>query len=261
MSQRLISTSCRKQFNTIIRNCAKSNHYSTSVYFNERLTSPSIRQTNKIPYTNSLHTTSILYQKEENKEETPKEETYADVVKRKEEETGKELDEWTNANSTWDGRVLAEEFKEGEEIPYAQLPPLDDGSGKVLAPPHVHEIADEMLKLSMFEMFQLITMMGKYYGIDMSQASAAGPAGGAAEAEEEVKVEEKTLFELKLTGFDAKSKIKVIKEIRSITALGLKEAKELVEGSPKVVKKDIKMEEAEELKAKIEAVGGTVEIE
>ena len=60
---------------------------------------------------------------------------------------------------------------------------------------------------------------------------------------------------------DAKSKIKVIKEIRAITGLGLKEAKELVEGAPKVLKKDIKMAEAEELKAKLEEAGAVVEIE
>ena len=255
MSQRLISTSCRKQIHTIIRNRAISNHYSTSAYFNERRTPPCIGQKHKIP-TSKLHTTSTLYQKEETKEET-----YEDVVKRKEEETGEELAEWDNANSKWDGRVLAEDFKEGEEIPYAQLPPVDDGSGKVLAPPYVREIAEEVLKLSMFELFQLVTMMGKYYGIDMSQAPGGGGGGAAEGKEEEAKVEEKTLFELKLTGFDAKSKIKVIKEIRTITALGLKEAKEMVEGAPKVIKKDIKKEEAEELKAKIEAVGGTVEIE
>ncbi|GMI08685.1 hypothetical protein TrRE_jg3243 [Triparma retinervis] len=77
---------------------------------------------------------------------------------------------------------------------------------------------------------------------------------------EEVK-EEKTLFDLKLLSFDAKSKIKVIKEVRTITGLGLKEAKELVEGAPKTVKKDIKKEEAEELAEKIKAVGGECEVE
>jgi len=70
----------------------------------------------------------------------------------------------------------------------------------------------------------------------------------------------KTSFELKLTGFDAKSKIKVINEIRSITGLGLKEAKTLVDCAPKTVKDGIKMEEAEELKAKLEKIGGIVEI-
>lgn len=72
--------------------------------------------------------------------------------------------------------------------------------------------------------------------------------------------EEKSLFDIKLTGFDAKSKIKVIKEVRAITGLGLKEAKELVEGAPKVVKKDMKREEADKLAEKIKAVGGEVEV-
>ena len=65
---------------------------------------------------------------------------------------------------------------------------------------------------------------------------------------------------LRLEAFDAKSKIKVIKEVRAITGLGLKEAKELVEGAPKVIQKGIKKEEAEKLKAVLEAVGATVEI-
>jgi len=77
---------------------------------------------------------------------------------------------------------------------------------------------------------------------------------------ETVVVEEKKVFDLKLMGFDEKSKIKVIKEIRAITGLGLKEAKDLVEGAPKVVKKDIKKEEADEIKDLLTKVGAIVEI-
>ena len=73
-------------------------------------------------------------------------------------------------------------------------------------------------------------------------------------------LEEKKIFDLKLMGFDERSKIKVIKEIRAITGLGLKEAKDLVEGVPKVVKKDVKKEEAEQIKAVLEKVGAVVEI-
>lgn len=150
-----------------------------------------------------------------------------------------------------------------EQVP---LPPLDDGSGKVLAEPHLHELAEEILHLSMYEMKELVDRVADHFGIeeneddDFGLGGGGGGEGGEGAGEEEVK-EEKTAFDLKLTGFDAKSKIKVIKEIRAVTGLGLKEAKEMVEGAPKVVKKDIKMEEAEELKAKLEAVGGTVEIE
>ena len=81
-----------------------------------------------------------------------------------------------------------------------------------------------------------------------------------AQLQQEEDSQEKASFDLKLIGFDAKSKIKVIKEIRSITGLGLKESKELVEKAPSVIKKDIKKEEAEELKSKLEEIGGTLEI-
>ena len=74
------------------------------------------------------------------------------------------------------------------------------------------------------------------------------------------KEEAKTKFDLRLVQFDAKAKIKVIKEVRAIGGLGLKEAKEMVEGAPKVVKQDLSQEEAEELKTKLEQVGATVEI-
>jgi len=96
---------------------------------------------------------------------------------------------------------------------------------------------------------------------EFKSASSKGDAGPSSDTEDaEEKKAEKTAFDLKLTGFDAKSKIKVIKEVRAITSLGLKEAKDMVEGAPKVLKKDIKMEEAEELKKRLEAVGATVEI-
>jgi large subunit ribosomal protein L7/L12 len=73
-------------------------------------------------------------------------------------------------------------------------------------------------------------------------------------------VEAKTIFDLKLVGFDAKAKIKVIKEVRAIAGLGLKEAKELVESAPKVIQKDLKQEKADELKAQLEAVGAEIEL-
>lgn len=129
--------------------------------------------------------------------------------------------------------------------------------------PRVEEAFQKILQLDTIEVHLLTELVNEKLGmkpLSANQAMMGGGSGasGATEAAEEVEV--KTSFDLKLTGFDAKAKIKVIKEIRSITGLGLKDAKEMVEGAPKVVKKDIKMEEAEELKAKIEAVGGTVEI-
>lgn len=133
------------------------------------------------------------------------------------------------------------------------------------ASPRVDQVFDKILQLDFVEVHLLTELVNEKLGIKPLTAAqraameggGGGNGGGSAPAPEE---EEKTAFDLKLTGFDAKSKIKVIKEIRAITGLGLKEAKEMVEGAPKTVKTDIKMEECEELKAKLEGVGATVEI-
>lgn len=84
----------------------------------------------------------------------------------------------------------------------------------------------------------------------------AAPAAGAAAPA----AEEKTEFDVILAGFDAAKKIGVIKEIRGITGLGLKEAKDLVEGAPKAIKEGIAKDEAEKLKAALEAAGAKVEV-
>ncbi|GAB4813632.1 hypothetical protein N2152v2_000678 [Parachlorella kessleri] len=133
-----------------------------------------------------------------------------------------------------------------------------------LANERVVKLADEIIKLSLLDVSDLTEVlrkklnipnagfmpMGMQMGMPMQ---AAAPAGGAGASPAEPPKEEKTEFDIKLEGFDAAAKIKVIKEIRGITDLGLKEAKELVEGSPTVVKKGLKKEEAEEIKKKLEA--------
>ena len=139
--------------------------------------------------------------------------------------------------------------------------------------PKVEELFNKIILLDMIEVHLLAELINEKMGLKISDAErermARGGGGGGggegnkgADGDDEAApaAEAKTIFDLKLTGFDAKTKIKVIKEIRTITALGLKEAKDLVEGAPSTVKKDIKMEEAEELKAKLEALGATVEI-
>lgn len=136
--------------------------------------------------------------------------------------------------------------------------------------PKVEELFNKIIYLDMVEVHLLAELINEKMGLKISDAErermarggGRGGGGGTKDEDEEEApaAEAKTVFDLKLTGFDAKAKIKVIKEIRAITSLGLKEAKELVEGAPSTVKKDIKMEEAEELKAKLEALGATVEI-
>merc|ERR1719223_176917 len=130
--------------------------------------------------------------------------------------------------------------------------------------PRVEETFQKILQLDTIEVHLLTELVNEKLGVTTVSANQAMMSGGSGASESAdnstEEAETKTAFDVKLTAFDAKAKIKVIKEIRAITGLGLKDAKEMVEGVPKVVKKDIKMEEAEEIKAKVEAVGGTVEI-
>jgi large subunit ribosomal protein L7/L12 len=109
--------------------------------------------------------------------------------------------------------------------------------------------------MSVLEMSEFVKELEDKYGVTAAAPTmvAAAPAGGEAAAEE------KTEFDVILTAIGDK-KIQVIKEVRGITSLGLKDAKDLVEGAPKAVKEGVKKEEAEEIKQKIEAVGGSVEI-
>ena len=113
---------------------------------------------------------------------------------------------------------------------------------------------EEIKALSVLELSELVHALEETFGV--SAAAVAAPAGGAAAA---APVEEKTEFDVVMTEFGAE-KIKVIKEVRSITGLGLAEAKALVEGVPAKIKEGISKDEAEELKAKLEAVGATVEL-
>ena len=132
---------------------------------------------------------------------------------------------------------MEDEFAPGEEVPVAPLPPFEnegDDEDKVSAPPHLHDLADEIVRLNMLEVKELVDRIGDHFGFtdeDEFMDGEGGEGGEGGAAAEEAKVE-KTAFDLKLTGFDAKAKIKVIKEIRGLTSLGLKEAKELVEGAP-----------------------------
>jgi large subunit ribosomal protein L7/L12 len=114
----------------------------------------------------------------------------------------------------------------------------------------------EMVKgLTVLELSEWVKSMEEEFGVTAA-APVAAAAAAAAPAEQK---EEKTTFSVILTGAGDK-KIQVIKEVRAITSLGLKEAKDLVEGAPKPVKENIAKEEAEEIKKKIVAAGGTVEI-
>ena len=118
----------------------------------------------------------------------------------------------------------------------------------------VTAMIEEIKALTVLELSELVHALEEEFGVSAA-AMAAPAAGGAAPA-----AEEKTDFDVVLTGFDAASKIKVIKVVREITGLGLAEAKAVVEGTPKTLKEGLSKEDAEAMKAKVEEAGGKVEL-
>lgn len=115
------------------------------------------------------------------------------------------------------------------------------------------QLIDHIAKMSVLDVANLVKELEDKFGVSAAPVAVAGAAGPAAAAEE------KTEFTVVLSEAGAK-KINVIKEVRAITGLGLKEAKELVEGAPKPVKEGVDKESAEEMKKKLEAAGAKVEL-
>ena len=118
------------------------------------------------------------------------------------------------------------------------------------------KIVDDLSGLTVIEAAQLSKMLEDKWGVSAAAPAAAAAAPAAAAAE---KKEEKTEFTVVLTAAGA-NKINVIKEVRAITSLGLKEAKDLVEGAPKPVKEGVNKDEADKIKKQLEAAGATVEL-
>lgn len=121
----------------------------------------------------------------------------------------------------------------------------------------IEKIVEEVKALTVLELSELVKAIEEKFGVKAAApavaVAAAAPAAAAA-------AEEKDEFNVVLTAVDAAKKIAVIKVVREITGLGLKEAKDLVEGAPKAVKENVAKAEAEELKKKITEAGGTVEL-
>ena len=120
------------------------------------------------------------------------------------------------------------------------------------------KIADELSTLTVLEAAELSSMLEERWGVSAA-APVAVAAAGATPAAEAAEAEEQTEFTVVLAAFGEK-KINVIKEVRAITGLGLKEAKDLVESAPNPVKEDISKDEADKIKAQLEGAGATVEV-
>jgi len=121
----------------------------------------------------------------------------------------------------------------------------------------LNSIADTLTGLTVMEAANLAKLLEERWGVSAAAPVAVAAAGGAAAAA--APVEEKTEFNVILVSAGDK-KIQVIKEVRAVTGLGLKEAKDLVEGAPKPVKEGVNKDEAAKIKAQIEAAGGQVEV-
>ena len=123
----------------------------------------------------------------------------------------------------------------------------------------INAIVDQIKGLTLLEAAELVKKMEETFGVSAAAAVAAAPAAGGGAAAAAAPAEEKTEFTVVLTAAGA-NKINVIKAVREVTSLGLKEAKDLVDGAPKPVKEGITKDEAEAIQKKFTDVGATVEV-
>lgn len=130
---------------------------------------------------------------------------------------------------------------------------MSEEKNVVEVPAKFKSLVEEIEKMSVLDLAELVKILEEKFGVSAAAPAmmvGAMPGAGAAEA-----VEEKSSFDIELTDAGA-NKIAVIKVVREITEMGLKEAKDLVDGAPKVIKEGVKKEDAEEIKKKIEEAGG-----
>ena len=180
---------------------------------------------------------------------------------------------------SWAADKLVEMKEEVKEVPLMDTP-IEISEESIGEPNEkVKKLVAEIIQLNVLECQQMLKLMQKRLGIPDAQlfgggmmggggggggggvATGGAPAAGAPVTEEAAApVKEKSIFDVKIGAVDPKSKIKIIKEVRSITGLGLKEAKELVEKAPVVVKEGVKKDEADELQKKLEEAGAVVEM-
>ncbi len=178
----------------------------------------------------------------------------ADEDKKTEEATTEEKPEETK-----EAEAPAEETKadspaeDGEDTAAAEAPTEDTSSdeAEVEVPEKFKDIVEKIENMSVLDLHELVKLFEKKFGVSAAAVAVAGAGGGEGGAEE------KSSFDVELTS-PGDQKIGVIKAVKEILGLGLKEAKEMVDGAPAMLKEGAAKEEAEEMKAKIEEAGGTV---
>ncbi|MDR2738482.1 MAG: 50S ribosomal protein L7/L12 [Treponema sp.] len=123
------------------------------------------------------------------------------------------------------------------------------------------QILEAISSMTVLEVSELVKAMEEKFGVSAAAPVAVAAVGAAAGAAPAEAVEEKTEFNVILKAYDDTKKIAVIKEVRAVTGLGLKEAKDLVEGAPKALKENVSKDEAEKIKGQVTVAGGTVEVQ
>jgi len=154
-------------------------------------------------------------------------------------------------------KTEVKENKEKEET--AKKEEKKSSKSKATENNSINEIMEKVESLTVLELADLVKALEDKFGVSASAPIAAQAAAAPAQGGSEAQAEEQTEFDVILKDIGA-NKIKVIKEVRAATGLGLKESKDLVEGAPKPVKEKIEKKDADALKEKLEAVGATVEI-
>jgi large subunit ribosomal protein L7/L12 len=130
-----------------------------------------------------------------------------------------------------------------------------EAEAPVEVPAKFKTLVEQVETMSVLELYELVKVLEKKFGVSAAAVAVAAPAGGAGDDEEEAK----SSFTVELTDGGAQ-KIAVIKVVKELLGLGLKEAKEMVDGTPSVLKENVAKEEAEDIKKKIEEAGGKVEL-
>ncbi len=147
----------------------------------------------------------------------------------------------------------AEANKEAQEAPAEEAAESSDDSEEVEVPEQFKALVEQIEKMTVLELNELVKVLEKKFGVSAQAVAVAAPGAAGAGAEE------KDEFDVVLSSV-GDNKIQVIKAVKEVLGLGLKEAKEFVEGAPQTVKEGAKKEEAEEIKAKLEEAGATVEL-
>ena len=188
--------------------------------------------------------------KEEAKAETPNEETKAEEKKEEAPKEEAKIEEKKEEPKAEAPKAEEKKVEKPAETPKAEEPQVELSK-------EAQKIVDSLKDMSVLELSKLVKELESVFGVSAAApvAAAGGPAAGAgAEG-----VEEKTSFDVVLAAAGEK-KIQVIKEVRTITGLGLKEAKGLVDGAPKPIKEGVSKEDADKLKTQLEGAGATVEL-